>query len=100
MLIKQCACCEKEWEDVYSFLSKDEFYSILAFKELGRYSYEYYSEDYNMIVRDFQNRRLDQYALKPNVDLKFVIRGMIMCGQHTYAELLKTLQSSDKQLIS
>lgn len=100
VLIKQCACCEKEWEDVYSFLSKDEFYSILAFKELGRYSYQYYSEDYNMIVRDFQNRRLDQYALKPNVDLKFVIRGMIMCGQHTYAELLKTLKSSDKQLIS
>jgi len=53
-----------------------------------------------MIVHDFQNRRLDQYALKPDVDLKFVIRGMIMCGQHTYAELLKTLQSSDKQLIS
>ena len=24
----------------------------------------------------------------------------IMCGQHIYAELLKTLQSSDKQLIS
>lgn len=87
-LIKECARGEKEWEDVYRFLSKDEFYSVLAFKELGRYSNLYYSEDYNMIVRDFHNRQLNEYALKPSVDLKYVICGMKKCGQHTYADIL------------
>ena len=58
-LIKECARGEKEWEDAYRFLSKDEFYSVLAFKELGSYSNLYYSEDYNMIVRDFHNRQLN-----------------------------------------
>ncbi|WP_164174238.1 hypothetical protein [Ruminococcus flavefaciens] len=89
-LIKECARDEKEWEDSYKFLSKDEFYSVLAFKELGRYPNQYYSEDYSIIVRDFQNRQLDKYALKPSVDLKYVISGMKMCGQHSYAEILET----------
>lgn len=88
-LLKKCARGEKEWDDEFTFLSKEEFYSILAFKELGRYSNDYYSEDYYIIFRDFQNRRLDHYALKPCIDLKYLIKGMIMCGQHTYAKFLE-----------
>lgn len=67
----------------------DESYALLTYNELGRTGSNYYSEDYNYVCKDMAINESKLNIYSPIVEIQKIIKGMRLCGQKTYADILE-----------